>query len=296
MSVSERLQTQKFNFQIVTAMGTYSYTVRVDNIYSSNTVYVETIETPQGKFIEDIPLPEEVIRDMYSSIDSVLGENIPTISMNLSALTFEATATGPDTDTQEIVLTNTGDFGSLLSITLESDVSWLSIVPDSAGNIAKDETESILVSALTATLNAGTHTGTISILDSRASNSPQSVGVTFTVLPQPEIQVLPSTTLDFSAIENGSNPPTQIINISNSGPDDSILNWTAQVVNNSSWLSVNPNSGGPLTNLDSPIPISVLVNAAGMLAGTYIDIVRISDSVASNTPVDIEVTLTVVGV
>ena len=154
MSVTEQLKTQKFHFETVLSQGTYSYTVRVDNLYQTNDVYVETIDTPNGPFIEDIPLPENVVRDMVNSMDSILGENVPIISLDGVALVFEATETGENPDSQEVNVSNIGSFGSLLDVDLEPDESWVTVSPDAVGNIAKDEEEPVTIQALTGNLVA----------------------------------------------------------------------------------------------------------------------------------------------
>jgi len=293
MSVSERLQTQKFHFETVTSQGTYSYTIKVDNLYLTNDLYVMSIETPQGAFLEDIPLPEEVVRDIVSSMDSILGENVPTISLDNTTFNFEATETGDNPDAQDVVISNIGSFGSLLSVGLTPDETWISSTPDSVGNIAKDEEETVSISVDVEGLSAGSYVGTIEVADDRASNTPQTIDINFTVLPRPEIEILPATDLNFAGIVNGANPPVQILSVSNSGPATSILNWTAQVVTGSSWLSVNPTSGGPMSDTDPAIAMSVIVDISGMAVGSYVGLIRISDPVASNSPIDINVNLTI---
>jgi len=292
MGISEQLKQQRFQFQNTVAEGTYSYTIRVDNLYQTNDFFVESIDTPQGPFIENIPLPESIVRDMVLSIESILGENIPTISLDNVSLIFEATETGDNPASQDVVISNTGSFGSLLSVGLVSDQSWATISPDILGNIAKDEGETTTIQAVVGDLAAGTYTASIDVVDDRASNTPQTIGISFTILPQPTIGVVPNMDMTFNAVE-GINPPIQVLSISNVGPSTSELNWIASVVGTSAWLTLNPSSGGPLLSTDSPNAMSVIVDVTNMVVGTYVDVIRISDLVATNDFIEIQVQLTI---
>jgi hypothetical protein len=291
---SEQLQTQTYSFRTDTANGSFSYSIRVDNLYSTINLYVQDISTPQGRYIENIPLPEVVVRDMVTSIDSILGINTPTITLDRLSLAFTAIEGGPNPATQKIVAGNTGDFGSLLQLVMTSNRTWIVPVPETVGNIAKDESTDIMVQAITSTLTAASspYTGALAIAGTRASNTPQTVNVTFTVLPKATIHIDPVGTLTFVA-HLGVSPLPQIVNVSNSGPATSLLNWVATKVDGSSWLTINPTSGGPMGSSDIPIVINVLIDATRIGVGSYIDVVRISDPLASNTPIEFEVRLSV---
>lgn len=98
----------------------------------------------------------------------------------------------------------------------------------------------------------------------------------------PTISATPPS-LNFTAVEGGSNPATQDISISNSG--SSTLNWTAS--DNASWLSLSPTSG-----VDAGT-VTATVNTVGLSAGPYSASITISDPAASNDPVTIPVTLNI---
>jgi uncharacterized delta-60 repeat protein len=89
------------------------------------------------------------------------------------------------------------------------------------------------------------------------------------------------TSFSFSATQGGSNPPNQTLNISNTGAGT--LNWT--VSDDANWLTLNPTSG-----TDSGT-VTVSVNIAGLTAGTYNATITITATGATNSPVDIPVTL-----
>ena len=87
----------------------------------------------------------------------------------------------------------------------------------------------------------------------------------------PALSVTP-TTLNFSASQGGANPATQTFSIRNTG--GGTLNWTAS--ESSSWISsVSPASGSITTGPDT---VSVSVNTAGLVAGTYISSVAVGSN------------------
>jgi Subtilase family/Viral BACON domain len=102
--------------------------------------------------------------------------------------------------------------------------------------------------------------------------------------PSPTIGVNPSS-LSFTATAGGSNPANQTISITNTGAGT--LNWTA--TENGSWLTISPTSG------TAPSTLTASVNISGLAAGTYNATITISAAGATNSPVNVPVTLTVNG-
>lgn len=88
---------------------------------------------------------------------------------------------------------------------------WLTVTPN--GTTAP---LSIAVQPNNTGLAAGTYTATISVSSPVATNSPQTIGVTYTV-NRPASIVLGSTTATFNAQQNGTTPSQQQISIINGG-------------------------------------------------------------------------------
>lgn len=103
-----------------------------------------------------------------------------------------------------------------------------------------------------------------------------------TTTAQPTIGVSPSS-LSFAATAGGSNPANQTISITNGG--GGTLNWTAS--DNAAWLTVSPSSG------TAPATLTAAVNISGLSAGTYNATITINATGATNSPVNVPVTLTV---
>jgi len=112
---------------------------------------------------------------------------------------------------------------------------------------------------------------------------PQYVPGTVTIgsPTNPEIAYDPSS-FNFTGTEGGANPPTQTLNVSNSGTGT--LNWS--LAKNHTWLGLNPMSGVDAGAVD------VSVNLTGLTAGTYRDTIVITAN-ADNSPQTVPVLLTV---
>ncbi len=197
------------------------------------------------------------------------------IVLSPTTLSFTATRNGANPANQTISLTNGGD--GTLSWTASDDQSWLTVTGASgSGNATL--TASVDITGLA----AGTYNGTITVTDSGASNSPQTVAVTLTVNPIQRSIVLSPSSLSFTAIRE-TNPANQTISLTNGGDDT--LSWTAS--SNQSWLTVSPSSGTGNATLTAS------VNVSGLTAGSYSATITVTDAGASNSPQTVAVTLTV---
>ncbi|UCH92995.1 MAG: hypothetical protein JSV88_22265 [Candidatus Aminicenantes bacterium] len=98
----------------------------------------------------------------------------PEIALNRTQLYFGATTTSIVTGSQSVLIENNG--GGTLKWEASSIASWLIITPPEGTG-----TGVISVSVTPSELAVGNHTGTITITDPNASNSPQEVAVNLTV-------------------------------------------------------------------------------------------------------------------
>ncbi len=199
----------------------------------------------------------------------------PSLFLSPASLSFTAPAGGPNPANQSfIVSTNT----TAMSWSLTSNASWLSASPTS-GTAASSSSVSVGVNV--AGLAPGTYTGTITVTAPSAGNSPRTLTVTLNVAT-PQIGVNP-TSLTFTTGTTGANPPAKTISITNTGIGT--LNWTA--TDNRPWITVSPTSG------TAPSSLSVAINKTGLAVGTYTGTVTISAPGASNSPVNIPITLVI---
>jgi hypothetical protein len=107
----------------------------------------------------------------------------PAISVSVTSRTFSATAGGGNPPSLQAAVGNSGG-GSLTGLAVAENpaVSWLAVSLSSTTAPA-----TITFQATTGTLTAGTYTTTVQVTSPVATNSPQSVTVTFNVAPPPSV-------------------------------------------------------------------------------------------------------------
>jgi hypothetical protein len=108
------------------------------------------------------------------------------ISLSRTQLNFGASRSGNHTNFQTFLIRNSGN--GILNWTLSNNAEWLSCSPETGSG---DGEVSVFVDATG--LSEGTYTGSITISDPDASNSPQTVNVT--------LQVYNSTTSPFGSFD-----------------------------------------------------------------------------------------------
>ncbi len=197
----------------------------------------------------------------------------PTIFRSPATMSFSAVVSGANPPSQTLQISNSG--GGTLSWSVSDDQTWLSLSPSSGSSTG--ETDDVTVSVTIAGLAVGAYTATITISAPGATNTPQATAVTLTITPPaPTISRSPAT-MSFSAVVSGANPPSQTLQISNSG--GGTLSWSVSA--NQNWLSLFPSSGSSTGETDN---VTASVNIAGLAVGTYMATITISAPGATNTP------------
>ena len=143
---------------------------------------------------------------------TVTGATLPALTASPSSLAFTAQAGGSSPAAQTVSVTSSGSAVNVAAnAATSSGGNWLAVSPASAATPS-----TFNVSANTASLAAGTYSGTVTF-SGTASNSPQSVTVTLTVTsagnpsftativaPAINVSVLPGGTVKFSGSGSGS--------------------------------------------------------------------------------------------
>lgn len=94
---------------------------------------------------------------------------------------------------------------------------------------------------------------------------------------EPASIVIEPTSLNFTAEQEGTNPPSQILSIRNSG--GGTLSWSAS--SDADWLTLSPDSGNSTSEVDN---VTLSVNISSMDSGYYVALAIVSASGATNTP------------
>jgi hypothetical protein len=108
--------------------------------------------------------------------------------------------------------------------------------------------------------------------------------VSLSALPDARAFQVTPTSLSFQAVQGGTNPPSQIVNILKN--NNHTLNWSSS--DNATWVSVSPTTG----NITNSAQISVSVNPAGLAAGTYTGTVTFTVTKGGSTTVPVTLTVT----
>lgn len=216
----------------------------------------------------------------------------PAIGLTPGNLTFNGQQGAANPASQTIAVANTGG-GTLSNLVVGTIVygaganGWLS-----ATLTATSGPTVLTVQATTGSLAPGTYTATVPIQAGGASNSPQNVAVSFTVIPAPAIGVN-ATTMTFNATQGGANPASQAITISNSGGGSLTGLATGTITYGagaSGWLSAPTLSG---TTANPTVTMTVQPVTGALAPGSYTATIPITSPVATNSPRTITVTFNV---
>jgi uncharacterized protein (TIGR03437 family) len=205
-----------------------------------------------------------------------------TLAVEPTSLQFAATVGGTAPAAQSIQITNSASGTLTWTATASAALSanWLSVSPASG-----TAPSTLTVSVAPAGLSAGTYTGSIAIAAAGASNTPASIGVTFTVAAAAASLAAVPQALAFQYTYGGAVPAAQNVAISNTG--GGTLEWTAST--DSYWLAVSAASGS------APATLSVSVNPVNLAAGAYTGNVQIAAAGATGSPAAVSATLVVTG-
>ncbi len=198
--------------------------------------------------------------------------------IQLSRTQFMFTLCKGASDSETFLISNSGC--GTLNWSVSDNAGWLGCSPTSGTGSGE-----VTVTVTAGKLEEGTYTGTITVSDSNAADSPRTVSVTLTVQEcgePPEI-ALSRTQLYFGAAGGTGACYPQTFFITNAG--DGTLEWT--ITGDAGWLDAAPTSGTG----DGMVTVSV--DNAGLAAGTYTGTFSVSAVNASNSPQRVSVTLNV---
>jgi hypothetical protein len=113
----------------------------------------------------------------------MLIEPSPVIGLSTNALSFTATAGGPNPPPQSFTVCNNGPARPALEYTIDPSSTSVVVKP-LKGVLRSGQCQFHVVTVNLNGTPAGTYTATLTISDPRAANDPQTIGVTLTVNPE----------------------------------------------------------------------------------------------------------------
>lgn len=197
--------------------------------------------------------------------------NVINLSANPAQVNFAAQPGGAP-QTASVSLASGGALLPFLA-SAQSAGGWLTVSP---GSGTTPTTLTVTVSP--GQLAAGVYNGSVQVTSVSAANSPLSIPVTLTVGTANSLNVNPPS-LSFSAAA-GQNPAPQPLSVTST-----TSGLAFSVTSNAAWLSAGSGS--------TPASVPVSVNTAGLAPGQYTAALSVSAAGATNSPVTVNVTLTV---
>lgn len=293
--LAQNLQTQDYAYRFVVSQGYWRWKTRIDVSQTAPMFSVRDIVSPFGQLRDNVPIPGPVVEAMAQSITELQEALAPLILLAPDMLTFTVDQGRGFSDPEEVTVTNTGVYGSLLSPTLTSSASYVQILPAQLGGLAFNEAGVAKVSVDSTSLLAvnSPYAATIIVQDPNATNSPQAVSLAIVVRPLAHIATN-VTQLTFYAQIPLTGPyspiPAQTFTLSNTGPVGSLLVWQAVKLFGVPWLaSYNPVDDELVGGASEQVTVVVQPDPC-MVNGTYQETLRIS-GYSDNFEQDIVITL-----
>ena len=240
--------------------------------------------------LKDLAFPQRLgSTSQFSAAASVIAPP-PQLLVAPTNLNFTAPAGGSQPAAQTVTLTATnGPLSYTTGISYGAGANnWLTATPASA-TIISGTNQTVTLTTNTTGLVAGTYTATVTFQDVNNPTDLATVNVTLTIttaLPVPQLAVTPAS-LNFTS-QVGSQPASQTVTLTASnGPITYTTSYTGALTVTASPASGTLASGGNGA-------VTILVNATGLVAGTYTATVTFQDvnNLADKAVVNVTLTVT----
>jgi Bacterial Ig-like domain (group 2) len=239
----------------------------------------------RGIYTATLPVASPGIDNSPQSVAVTFRVNDPP-SIVLSRSLVQLATIPASTASSTVDVTNGGD----VPLTGLTALVTYGVGPQGWLSATLDATTAPAILTLTAnsgSLAIGNYTATARISSSVPGVPVRDVAVQFTVNPGPSIVIAPTSLTAFAT--NGSNAASQTVSISNGGGGT----LSGLSVGTISYGGGQPTGwlGATLSTSTAPTTVTVSFNAASLATGTYTATVPIISAVASNSPLNIPVTL-----
>lgn len=222
----------------------------------------------------ELPTPGKTVI-APEAFEVINGSNL---ALSADTLSFQATENGANPAPQDLIITSDNeplDYAADLT-----GLDWIAFDPASGTT-----PDSVTVTVDIDSLAAGIYHATVPISSATALNSPRLVVIALTIDPDSIALLVDSTSLSFTATQDGANPAPKSFRVSTDGaPVDFTIAEPG-----SPWLALDPTAGTTDTS------VLVSLDITGLAAGDYTDTLSISstDPLVTNSPQQIVINLTV---
>ena len=187
---------------------------------------------------------------------------------------FQVTAQAAATQSQILMLSNSGGGGPLaFTISTANQSSWLSVSPTS-GQILPNTPASVNVAVNSQGLASESYRDLLQISTSAGS---VAVPVALYVAPAGPVLGLDLTGRYFRGRQGNGVPSVDPVEIFDNGGAGTSVNWAAEVLSGSNWLSLSGTSGTSSPGHPGQLTLQPTSAVTTLVAGTYYALVKISD-------------------
>jgi uncharacterized protein (TIGR03437 family) len=249
------------------------------------TVGVNTFGLVPGRYTGILRIAADGIPNSPQYVPVILdvSQNIPLTLNPAAPVNFVHTIGQPAPGARGVQLTSAAPLNFTVTAQTTDGRNWLRVTPTTG--LTNQE---LSITVVPEGLERGLYGGTITITAPQASNTPQLIPVTLEVRAPAANLVLSRDTLTFAARLNTPAPASQQVQITSSG-DALPFSVTSSTTSGGAWLQVSGSSAS------TPATLTVGVNPAGLVRGTYTGTINIVSASAANSPRTIAVTLMVEG-
>jgi len=202
----------------------------------------------------------------------------PALSISEDTLYFTAVADGGNPPMQTFNVAEADGAVIPYSAGVTIGDTWITL-----GNAAGMTPADVEVNVNITVVGEGTYYGAVEIVSDTASNTPQVVVIQLDISAQ-AVLLVPTDTLEFTAVENGDNPAMQTFLTAMS--DDSEVAYEAGFISGNTWIFLGNAAG------NTPADIEVNISIMGLTPDEYFDSVQVTAE-AGNSPVYVYVKLMV---
>jgi uncharacterized protein (TIGR03437 family) len=208
------------------------------------------------------------------------------IQLSQTGLAFSGATGGAQPPGQAFTVANSGA-GTLnwtAQISTLSGGSWLLLSAGGGASVSGQSGIPVVVSVDPTGLTPGQYYGSVNIIATGATNSPQTVSVVLTVSAASSGETLSTGGVILAGPAGSTTPMQQTVNVFN--PSTGAVTYTASVsmANGTGWLSVTPSSGS-VSPGTSGIPVTV--NLSGLAAGLYTGSVSLAFGDGSSATIEV---------
>jgi uncharacterized protein (TIGR03437 family) len=202
-----------------------------------------------------------------------ISSTTPSLTAIPGAVQFAALGDVPGVEQQTVLIENTG--GANPGVSIADNSPWVSVQPvPGSPNLFQ-------VQVNTAGLAVGNYHD---ILQITAGTASLNVPITLFVASSGPILGVGLTGVRFEARQSNVPARPQNIPILNLGDPTSIVNWTAQILSGSNWLTITNSSGQATASAPGTLTLTPGAGAASLPAGPQYAVIKIFDPNSSNSP------------